>query len=66
MRKRSANRDDLLSTLGFIPSSTLEALKTLMKSIGYEEQVTYIQQFGGWDLLSSPEGHYEGVVLLAR
>ncbi|MBZ3885850.1 Maestro heat-like repeat-containing protein family member 1 [Sciurus carolinensis] len=47
-------------------SSTVEALKTLMYSSGYEELVTYVHTFGGWNLLVDPEKHYDGVTLLAR
>ncbi|GAB5583580.1 maestro heat-like repeat-containing protein family member 7 isoform X1 [Prionailurus iriomotensis] len=47
-------------------SSSVEALKTLMRSTGYGDYVSYIQKLGGWELLTSPEGHYEGVTLLAR
>ena len=48
------------------PSSSVEALKTLMRSTGYGDYVSYIQKLGGWELLTSPERHYEGVTLLAR
>uniref|UniRef100_A0A667IGE0 Maestro heat like repeat family member 7 n=1 Tax=Lynx canadensis TaxID=61383 RepID=A0A667IGE0_LYNCA len=47
-------------------SSSVEALKTLMRSTGYGDYVSYIQKLGGWELLTSPERHYEGVTLLAR
>ncbi|XP_053064894.1 maestro heat-like repeat-containing protein family member 7 isoform X1 [Acinonyx jubatus] len=47
-------------------SSSVEALKMLMRSTGYGDYVSYIQELGGWELLTSPEGHYEGVTLLAR
>ncbi|XP_045040489.2 maestro heat-like repeat-containing protein family member 7 [Desmodus rotundus] len=47
-------------------SSTVETLKTLIGSAGYGDHVSYIQRLGGWQLLSSPERHYEGVALLAR
>ncbi|XP_042782378.1 maestro heat-like repeat-containing protein family member 7 isoform X2 [Panthera leo] len=47
-------------------SSSVEALKTLMQSTGYGDYVSYIQKLGGWELLTSPERHYEGVTLLAR
>uniref|UniRef100_A0A8C5ZCB0 Maestro heat-like repeat-containing protein family member 7 n=1 Tax=Marmota marmota marmota TaxID=9994 RepID=A0A8C5ZCB0_MARMA len=47
-------------------SSTVEALKTLMCSSGYEEHMEYVNIFGGWNLLVSPEKHYDGVTLLAR
>ncbi|XP_062971143.1 maestro heat-like repeat-containing protein family member 7 [Cynocephalus volans] len=46
--------------------STMEALKALMRSSGYGDNVCYIQNLGGWALLVSPERHYDGVVLLAR
>lgn len=58
--------DGLLSTLCLFPSSSVEALKTLMRSTGYGDYVSYIQKLGGWELLTSPERHYEGVTLLAR
>ncbi|XP_028629603.1 maestro heat-like repeat-containing protein family member 7 [Grammomys surdaster] len=47
-------------------SSSIEALKTLMRSSGYIDHMSYIQTLGGWELLVSPERHYEGVTLLAR
>ncbi|XP_027630359.1 maestro heat-like repeat-containing protein family member 7 [Tupaia chinensis] len=47
-------------------SSTVEALKTLMRSSGYGEHVSYIQNLGGWELLTDPERHYDGVIVLAR
>ncbi|XP_021054965.1 maestro heat-like repeat-containing protein family member 7 [Mus pahari] len=47
-------------------SSSVEALKTLMRSSGYIDHMSYIQTLGGWELLISPERHYEGVTLLAR
>uniref|UniRef100_A0A8C9ALQ3 Maestro heat-like repeat family member 5 n=1 Tax=Prolemur simus TaxID=1328070 RepID=A0A8C9ALQ3_PROSS len=47
-------------------SSTVEALKTLMWSSGYADHVSSIQELGGWGLLTNPEGHYEGVTLVAR
>ncbi|XP_040492368.1 maestro heat-like repeat-containing protein family member 7 [Ursus maritimus] len=47
-------------------SSSMEALKTLMRSTGYGDYVSYVQKLGGWELLTSPERHYEGVTLLAR
>ncbi|XP_032955766.1 maestro heat-like repeat-containing protein family member 7 isoform X2 [Rhinolophus ferrumequinum] len=47
-------------------SSTVEALKTLMQSTGYGDHVSHIQKFGGWELLTSPDRHYDGVTLLAR
>ncbi|KAI5168935.1 Maestro Heat-Like Repeat-Containing Protein Family Member 7 [Manis pentadactyla] len=47
-------------------SSTVEALKALMCSAGYGDHASYAQQLGGWELLTSPERHSEGVTLLAR
>ncbi|XP_032173449.1 maestro heat-like repeat-containing protein family member 7 [Mustela erminea] len=47
-------------------SCSIEALKTLMLSTGYGDHVSYVQKLGGWELLTSPERHYEGVTLLAR
>uniref|UniRef100_G3UDW7 Maestro heat like repeat family member 7 n=1 Tax=Loxodonta africana TaxID=9785 RepID=G3UDW7_LOXAF len=47
-------------------SCTVEALKTLMRSSGYGCYVSDIQALGGWALLTNPEGHYDGVTLLAR
>lgn len=49
-----------------VVSSSVEALKTLMRSSGYINHMSYIQTLGGWELLVSPESHYEGVTLLAR
>ncbi|XP_059533816.1 uncharacterized protein LOC132222639 [Myotis daubentonii] len=49
-----------------LPSSTVEALKTLMWSTGYGDYVSYVQTQEGWELLTSPERHYEGVAVLAR
>lgn len=49
-----------------VHSFSLEALKTLMRSSGYIEHLSYIQTLGVWDLLVSPEKHYDGVTLLAR
>nr|XP_019606427.1 PREDICTED: maestro heat-like repeat family member 5 isoform X2 [Rhinolophus sinicus] len=37
-----------------------------MRSTGYGDHVSHIQKLGGWELLTSPDGHYEGVTLLAR
>uniref|UniRef100_A0A3Q2LSE0 Maestro heat like repeat family member 7 n=1 Tax=Equus caballus TaxID=9796 RepID=A0A3Q2LSE0_HORSE len=47
-------------------SSTVEALKTLMRSAGYGDHVSYVQKLGGWETLTSPEMHYKGVAVLAR
>lgn len=47
-------------------SSSLEAMKTLLRSSGYIEHMSYIQTLRGWELVVSPESHYEGVTLLAR
>ncbi|XP_030675259.1 maestro heat-like repeat-containing protein family member 7 [Nomascus leucogenys] len=47
-------------------SSTVEALKTLIRSSGYGDYVSSIQRHGGWGLLVNPERHYDGVTLLAR
>ncbi|XP_012505902.1 PREDICTED: maestro heat-like repeat-containing protein family member 7 [Propithecus coquereli] len=47
-------------------SSTVEALQTLMRSSGYADHVSSIQQLGGWGLLTNPERHYDGVTLVAR
>ncbi|XP_055454055.1 maestro heat-like repeat-containing protein family member 7 [Psammomys obesus] len=47
-------------------SSSVEALKTLMRSSGYTDHMSYIQTLGAWELLVSPERHYNGVTLLAR
>ncbi|XP_017752045.1 PREDICTED: maestro heat-like repeat-containing protein family member 7 isoform X3 [Rhinopithecus bieti] len=47
-------------------SSTVEALKTLMRSSGYGDYVSSIQRHGGWWLLVNPERHYDGVTVLAR
>lgn len=30
------------------------------------EHMSYIQTLRGWDLVVSPESHYDGVTLLAR
>ncbi|XP_026635583.1 maestro heat-like repeat-containing protein family member 7 [Microtus ochrogaster] len=47
-------------------SSSIEALKTLLRSSGYTEHMSHIQTLRGWELVVSPESHYEGVTLLAR
>ncbi|XP_051004169.1 maestro heat-like repeat-containing protein family member 7 [Acomys russatus] len=47
-------------------SSSVEALKTLMRTSGYTDHMTYIQTQGVWELLVSPERHYDGITLLAR
>nr|XP_058939920.1 maestro heat-like repeat-containing protein family member 7 [Kogia breviceps] len=47
-------------------SSSVEALKTLMRSTGYSDHVSYVQRLGGWELLTRPERYHEGVALLAR
>ncbi|CAK7310461.1 Maestro heat-like repeat-containing protein family member 7 [Vulpes lagopus] len=47
-------------------SATVEALKALMLRAGYGDYVSFVQKLGGWELLTSPERHYEGVTLLAR
>lgn len=58
--------DDFLSAFCLLSSSSMEALKTLMQSTGYGDYVSYVQKLGGWELLTNPERHYEGVTLLAR
>lgn len=52
--------------LSALPSSTVEALQTLMRSTGYGEHVSFVQKLGGWEWLTSRDRHYEGVTLLAR
>ncbi|XP_006078503.4 maestro heat-like repeat-containing protein family member 7 [Bubalus bubalis] len=47
-------------------SCSVEALKTLMRSAGYSDHVSYVQKLQGWELLTSPERHREGVALLGR
>uniref|UniRef100_G1TMI0 Uncharacterized protein n=1 Tax=Oryctolagus cuniculus TaxID=9986 RepID=G1TMI0_RABIT len=47
-------------------SSTVEALKTLMRCSGYADHVSYVRKLGGWELLVNPERHYDGVAVLAR
>uniref|UniRef100_A0A4W2C2G0 Maestro heat like repeat family member 1 n=1 Tax=Bos indicus x Bos taurus TaxID=30522 RepID=A0A4W2C2G0_BOBOX len=47
-------------------SCSVEALKTLMRSAGYSDHVSYIQKLQGWELLTSLERHHEGVALLGR
>ncbi|CAH6787727.1 maestro heat-like repeat-containing protein family member 7 [Phodopus roborovskii] len=47
-------------------SNSVEALKILLRSSGYTDHMSYIQRLGGWELLVSPETHYDGVTLLAR
>lgn len=49
-----------------LPSYTVEALKTLMWSSGYGDLVSHMQTLEGWELLTSPERHYEGVAVLGR
>ncbi|XP_073904780.1 maestro heat-like repeat-containing protein family member 7 [Castor canadensis] len=46
-------------------SFVIKALKILMSHSGYEVLECYIQKLGAWELLVSPETHYEGVSLLA-
>lgn len=58
--------NDFLSVFGPFSSSTVEALKTLMRSSGYGDYVSSIQRHGGWWLLVNPERHYDGVTVLAR
>ncbi|XP_052592665.1 maestro heat-like repeat-containing protein family member 7 [Peromyscus californicus insignis] len=47
-------------------SSSVKALKTLLRSSGYLDHMSYIQTLRGWDLLVNPERHYYGVTMLAR
>ncbi|XDB58880.1 hypothetical protein ABFV05_012496 [Capra hircus] len=47
-------------------SCSVEALKTLMRSAGYSDHVACVQELQGWELLTSPERHREGVALLGR
>ncbi|CAN0572307.1 unnamed protein product [Rangifer tarandus platyrhynchus] len=47
-------------------SCSVEALQTLMRSAGYTDYVSYVQKLQGWELLTSPERHHEGVALLGR
>uniref|UniRef100_A0A8C0CD63 Maestro heat-like repeat family member 5 n=1 Tax=Balaenoptera musculus TaxID=9771 RepID=A0A8C0CD63_BALMU len=62
-----AAREQHLVTQWMDPvSSTVEALKTLMRSTGYSDHVSYVQRLGGWELLTRPERYHEGVALLAR
>lgn len=58
--------NDFLSVFGPFSSSTVEALKTLMRSSGYGDYVSSIQRRRGWWLLVNPERHYDGVTVLAR
>uniref|UniRef100_A0A8C6S018 Maestro heat-like repeat family member 3 n=1 Tax=Nannospalax galili TaxID=1026970 RepID=A0A8C6S018_NANGA len=46
--------------------SSVEALKTLLRSSGYVDHMTYIQTLGGWELLVNSKRHYDGVTLVAR
>ena len=67
MRERSTDGgDDFLSAFCLFSSATVEALKVLMLRAGYGDYVSFVQKLGGWELLTSPERHYEGVTLLAR
>ncbi|XP_062457056.1 maestro heat-like repeat-containing protein family member 7 [Rhea pennata] len=44
----------------------VQAMQALLCCSGYREQVTAMQQRGGWDMISQPETHLTGVTLLAR
>lgn len=67
VRRRSTDGgEDFRSAFCLFSSCSIEALKTLMLSTGYGDHVSYVQKLGGWQLLTSPERHYEGVTLLAR
>ncbi|XP_068779248.1 maestro heat-like repeat-containing protein family member 7 [Struthio camelus] len=44
----------------------VQAVQALLCCTGYREQVTGIQQRGGWEMISRPETHLTGVALLAR
>ncbi|XP_040595020.1 maestro heat-like repeat-containing protein family member 7 isoform X2 [Mesocricetus auratus] len=66
-RGSTVTQDELLEMECVDPvSSSVEALKTLLRSSGYIDHMSYIQTLGGWELLVSPEKHYDGVTLLAR
>ncbi|ERE74321.1 Armadillo-type fold containing protein [Cricetulus griseus] len=47
-------------------SSSVEALKTLLRSSGYMDHMSHIQTLGTWELLVNLETHYDGVALLAK
>lgn len=60
-------RTTFLCSLTHAPTScSVEALQTLMRSAGYTDYVSYVQKLQGWELLTSPERHHEGVALLGR
>ncbi|XP_072504351.1 maestro heat-like repeat-containing protein family member 7 isoform X2 [Notamacropus eugenii] len=47
-------------------SCTIESLKTLVCSAGYEYQVSFMQKHRTWELLVEPEGYLEGISRIAR
>ncbi|XP_064380956.1 maestro heat-like repeat-containing protein family member 7 [Dromaius novaehollandiae] len=46
--------------------TAVQAMQALLCCTGYGEQVTAMQQQGGWEMISRPETHLTGVALLAR
>ncbi|XP_027699257.1 maestro heat-like repeat-containing protein family member 7 isoform X2 [Vombatus ursinus] len=47
-------------------SCVIESLKTLISSAGYEYQVSFMQNYRTWELLTEPEGYLEGISILAK
>lgn len=50
----------------FLPSSAVETLKAVLSQGGSEQVSSAVTEAGGWELLRSPEKHYDGVAFLAR
>ncbi|XP_036611418.1 maestro heat-like repeat-containing protein family member 7 [Trichosurus vulpecula] len=47
-------------------SCTIESLKTLICSAGYEYQVSFMENHRTWELLAEPEGYLEGIFMIAK
>ncbi|KAM6454656.1 maestro heat-like repeat-containing protein family member 1 isoform 3-T3 [Liasis olivaceus] len=47
-------------------SSAIETLKAMLSQGGSEQVSSAITEAGGWELLRSPEKHYDGVAFLSR
>ncbi|XP_007481178.1 maestro heat-like repeat-containing protein family member 7 isoform X2 [Monodelphis domestica] len=47
-------------------SHSIECLKTLICSAGYDYQVSFLQNHRTWELLTDPEGYLEGISLIAK
>lgn len=48
------------------PSSAIETLKAMLSQGGSESVSGAMTEAGGWELLRSPDTHYDGVAFLAR